>query len=206
MSVPKIDITDFLNNLAIGLEEAAALQDAIALVAETDDCPASVTIMARLGRKLLDATMNQQIEISGWCFAMHRERIEREAAMANHADTDEGQALRDLASDMAQKIDAICHPAMRAITLMQNNAGEIDAMVRRARDMAGHLRWMQSPDRDPDKPEAGTLRHTVEQAMAQRPGSLSAIAEHRRATRDWMDRAKDKPGLGSGVDPASQSA
>lgn len=206
MSVPKIDITDFLNNLAIGLEEAAALQDAISAVAETEDCPASVTIMSRLGRKLLDASMTQQIEIAGWCYAMHKERMERDAAMANHADTDEGQALRDLARDMAQMIDAICHPAMRAITQMQNKAGEIDDMVRRARDMAGCPRWTPSPDRDPDKPEFGTLRDTVEQAMARHPRCLAAVAEHRRATRGWMDEAKDKPSAFDRANSGPQNA
>lgn len=179
MIVSKIDVANCLSQLAIDLEQVGDMLEAMLALAEAENCPAPLLTMSRLTRQLLDDAMSEQVEIAQWCKAIDMERIEREMAMLELPDTNDGQALRHLSRELATKIEKICHPAMRAITQMQNEAGEIDAMVRRARDMAGCLRWAHSPDRDPDKPEVGSLRATVAETMAARPGSLSAVMERR---------------------------
>lgn len=187
MTASTFDIAASLTTLALGLEEVAALQEAILAIAETEDCPGSLSVMSRMGGRLLEEAVEQQIAIAAWCRAIDMERIEREKLAADIADTDDGQAVRDLARTLAQEIEQTCAPAMRAITVMQSRAGQLDAMIRRARDMAGCLRPVHSPDRDPDKPEVGSLRAEVENVMVARPGSLTAEMERRsREVPRWM--------------------
>ena len=181
-------IVDLIASVAAVHGDLAALMDAIEDAAEGDGRCDIIAAIARSAKSQLKVGENAFDGITDFCRTIDMERIDREMAMADYADTDEGQALRDMAREIAQKIEAICHPAMRAITQMQNQAGEIDAMVRRARDMAGCLRWAHSPDRDSNKPEVGSLRATVEEAMAARPGSLSAVMERRVDQRAGWDR------------------
>lgn len=186
----KKDIQDRLSLVQDGFLQFESLFAAIGALAEIDAADTdTLQPLIGLGRAAAQKAYRDFEEVLLWCCARDKERIEREKLIADIKDTDEGQALRDLARDMAQKIDAICHPAMRAITQMQNKAGEIDDMVRRARDMAGCLRWSHSPDRDPNKPEVGTLRHTVEEAMVARRGSLSAVMERRAGQRSGLDQS-----------------
>ncbi len=161
-------------------EDIGAIFSAIEKEAEKDNNAAIVIALARAGHAHVVHIEAAWIEISEYCRAADVARVayrELDAAIATVGDVEDGQALRDLSRDMAVMLEKIAKPAFRAITEMQNRAVEIDAMIRRARDMAGCLRWEQPADRDPDQPEIGTLAHTVGETMDDRTIAFAAAIQ-----------------------------
>ena len=168
MTIPFSEITLTLADLNHSLSCVSRMMDAMDILSSNEDENDDDIINAMVSAMRGVVTEAQSLfdEVTAWCRAMDMDRIEREKLAIDMRDSEEGQALRDLSRTMARQIEAICLPAMRAITEMQNRAGDIDAMVRRARDMAGCLKPIHHADRDPDKPEAGSLRAVVQEAMA----------------------------------------
>ena len=147
---------------------------------------AIISSLARAGQAHTRSIETVTAEFADCLGAFHaaRESYDQIAdAMANAPETDEGQALRDLSRDLAVSMEKIALPAFRAITEMQNKAGEIDAMIRRARDMAGCLRWEQPADRDPDLPEQGSLSAIIGETMDGRTVAFAAAIARAKARR-----------------------
>lgn len=167
--------------------DITSIFDAILKEAASDGDTDIISALARAGSAHVFQMQAASIAVNEYCFAadMAYEAFEKaSASLANLQDTDEGRALRDLSRDLAGLIANITRPAFKAITEMQNQAAEIDAMVQRARDMAGCLRWLHSPDRDPERPEFSSLAHTVGEAMDPRTIAFAAAVHRARARQD----------------------
>lgn len=164
-----ISIQSNLYNVRDGITQIGSLLKAISALIEVDDADGDTISSILRASGPVFAQLNTSFEdIYEWCQDMDTQRIQREVDMADMQDTDEGQVLRNLSRDLARRIEDVCTPAMRAITQMQNGACEIDAMIQRARDMAGCLRPIHSEIRDPNRPQSGSLCDTIGQTMAPR--------------------------------------
>lgn len=160
---------------------------AIEAEADGDNRPELIMAMARSTQSRLNGLEDASEQVREfWREALGASRAYKEVAarIADMPDTDEGRAVRELSRDMAGMIAKITRPAFKAITEMQNQAAEIDAMVQRARDMAGCLGWLHSPDRDPERPEFNSLAHTVGEAMDPRTIAFAAAVHRARARQD----------------------
>lgn len=165
-----------------GITQASSLIKSINALIEIDNADGETISSILQASELVFDQINKSFEgIYEWCYDMDMQRIDREVAVADLTDSDEGQALRNLSRDLARQIEDVCAPAMQAITKMQNSAGEIDTMIQRARDMAGCYRPIHSPDRDADRPEAGSLCATIGETMDPRTVRFAAAIERARA-------------------------
>lgn len=195
-------VNDCISAVSAAHSDIASLMDAIEDDAESPGRrPDIVAAMARMMKSYLEKIEEPFADIVKYCGAAEMEQRYARDAAKTLADTEEGQALRDLSRDVAQRIEQMCAPAMRAIAHMQNQAAEIDARVQRFRDIAGCLRPIHRADRDPDKPSPGSLRATVEEAR--RPNRLDAAIERSREGSAWMgqrDSLLDRNRAGGGAE------
>ncbi|MEO7468079.1 MAG: hypothetical protein ABIV36_13785 [Sphingobium limneticum] len=167
-------------------DDISAIFKAIISEAESNANSTIIIALARAGAAHVEQLEDASTDVSEYCHAAgvaHEAYLDATGALAKMQETDEGQALRDLSRDLAVMIENLARPAFRAITEMQNGVGEIDAMVRSARDLAGCLRWERSADRAPDLPEAGSLSETVGDAMNERTVAFAAAIARAKARR-----------------------
>ncbi|MBU0931315.1 MAG: hypothetical protein KJ585_04850 [Alphaproteobacteria bacterium] len=184
------DVIESIGEIGNITEETGAVLAAVE--AEVDgarrlDIIHALTRVARTNLSRIDAVSEQ---IGDFCQAadMARKAYDKlDDAIATLGDTEDGQALRNLARDFAGMIESIAKPAMIQITKLQNQAEKIDDIVQRARDLAGCLRWQHHSDRDPDLPEVGTVARAVGDTMAEARTQAFAAAIARAKARQIVE-------------------
>lgn len=184
------EITRHFEVIDTSANDLNAIFEAIRKEAGSGGNLAIIIALANAGGGHIVQMEDASTAINEYCFAAHtafEAYEEASAALAKMQETEEGQALRDLSRDLAVMIEKIARPAFRAITEMQNGVGEIDAMIRSARDMAGCLRAAHSPDRDPNLPEVGSLSATVVETMDERTVAFAAAIARAKARRLGKD-------------------